>query len=77
MIEKMISQPSFDVVNPLLFAMGEDVMGFLNEVQLQYPDAISFASGRPDANYFKIDQFSECLDHFVKNNAGKKVFPKI
>ncbi|WP_291287533.1 PLP-dependent aminotransferase family protein [Flavobacterium sp.] len=72
MIEKMISQPSFDVVNPLLFAMGEDVMGFLNEVQLQYPDAISFASGRPDANYFKIDQFSECLDHFVKNNAREK-----
>lgn len=72
MIEKMISEPSFDVVNPLLFSMGEDVMGFLNEVQLQYPEAISFASGRPDAKYFKIEQFSECLDLFVKNNAQEK-----
>ena len=72
MIEKMIAQPSFDVVNPLLFSMGEDVMGFLNEVQLQYPEAISFASGRPDAQYFKIEQFSEYLDYFVKNNAKEK-----
>lgn len=72
MIEKIISQPSVDVVNPLLFSMGEDVMGFLNEVQLQYPNAISFASGRPDAKYFKIEQFSECLDYFVKNSAREK-----
>ena len=72
MIEKIISQPSIDVVNPLLFSMGEDVMGFLNEVQLQYPEAISFASGRPDAKYFNMGQFSECLDYFVQHNVREK-----
>jgi hypothetical protein len=30
-------------INPHLKEMGEDVMGFLNEIQLKYPDAITFA----------------------------------
>lgn len=52
-------------INPRLNSLGEDVMGFLNEIQLQYPDAISFASGRPDANYFDINNFSDYLNFYV------------
>ncbi|WP_294961867.1 PLP-dependent aminotransferase family protein [uncultured Flavobacterium sp.] len=72
MIEKTLSTHTYDVVNPLLTNLGEDVMGFLNEVQLQYPKAISFASGRPDANYFNIEKFSEYLNFFIKTAALEK-----
>jgi len=59
-------------INPRLNSMGEDVMGFLNEIQLQYPDAISFASGRPDANYFDISQFSDYFNTYVKAQAQQE-----
>lgn len=72
MIEKTLSTHIYDVVNPLLTNLGEDVMGFLNEVELQYPKAISFASGRPDANYFNIEKFSEYLNFFIKTVALDK-----
>ncbi|MCW3466340.1 aminotransferase-like domain-containing protein [Chitinophaga nivalis] len=52
-------------VNPLLKSTGEDVMGFLNEIQLKYPEAISFASGRPNEHYFDIQEFSAYFDHYV------------
>lgn len=55
----------YSMVNPLMDSMGEDVMGFLNEIQLQYPDAISFASGRPDADYFDLSNFSDYLNFYV------------
>lgn len=41
--------------------MKEDVMGFLNEIALQYPDAISLAPGRPDESYFHME---DCFDYF-------------
>lgn len=72
MIEKTLSTHTYDVINPLLTNLGEDVMGFLNEVQLQYPKAISFASGRPDANYFNIEKFSEYLNFYIKTAALEK-----
>lgn len=51
--------------NPFLKNLGEDVMGFLNEIQLNYPEAISLASGRPDASFFKINQFNTYFNIFV------------
>ncbi|MFB6453958.1 PLP-dependent aminotransferase family protein [Chitinophaga sp. Hz27] len=52
-------------INPFLDNIGDDVMGFLNEVQLQYTDAISFASGRPEERHFGIENFSEYIAAFV------------
>ncbi|WP_428741067.1 PLP-dependent aminotransferase family protein [Tenacibaculum sp.] len=72
MVKSTLSTHENDVVNPLLMNLGEDVMGFLNEVQSQYPKAISFASGRPDSKYFSIEKFSEYLDFFVKTEALEK-----
>lgn len=57
-------------INPLLNAMGEDVMGFLNEVQERYPNAISLASGRPDEQYFDFENFAEYFNAFVEHEAA-------
>jgi len=53
-------------VNPLLGNIQEDVMAFLNEIQLKYPDAISLASGRPDESYFEIKDFPENFNRYVE-----------
>jgi (S)-3,5-dihydroxyphenylglycine transaminase len=53
-------------VNPLLKNIGEDVMGFLNEIQLLYPNAISLASGRPDEKYFDLEDFKIYFDMYVE-----------
>jgi len=75
MLEKTRLALGHSAINPHLKSMGEDVMGFLNEIQLQYPNAISFASGRPDDNYFEISDFSEYFNIYVDIQAaleGKK-----
>lgn len=56
-------------INPLLKSLGEDVMGFLNEIQLQYPESISFASGRPDERYFEIENFASFVNVFIDSLA--------
>jgi (S)-3,5-dihydroxyphenylglycine transaminase len=53
------------LVNPLLKTIGEDVMGFLNEIQLQYPSAISLASGRPDDSYFHLQNFTDYFNIYI------------
>ncbi|MGO4295017.1 aminotransferase-like domain-containing protein [Chitinophaga sp. RAB17] len=53
------------MVNPLLKNIGEDVMGFLNEIQLKYPTAISLASGRPDEHYFGLQDFPVYFNTYV------------
>ncbi len=70
MLEKTSSALDHSAINPHLKNMGEDVMGFLNEIQLQYPNAISFASGRPDANYFDISDFSDYFNLYVETQAA-------
>ncbi|WP_340203708.1 PLP-dependent aminotransferase family protein [Ascidiimonas sp. W6] len=50
----------------------EDVMGFLNEVQLNYPDAISLASGRPDERFFDLHKIQEYIDAFVNHMSREK-----
>src|ERR1700680_513755 len=39
-------------------------MNFLNEIGLHYPDAISFASGRPFEEFFDVDLIHRYLDLF-------------
>lgn len=52
-------------MNPHLSGIGEDVMGFLNEVQMNYPDAISMASGRPDEAHFDLENFPEYMGLYL------------
>ncbi|HEX5085923.1 MAG TPA: PLP-dependent aminotransferase family protein [Blastocatellia bacterium] len=50
-----------------------DVMNFLNEVVLDYPDAISFAPGRPPADLFDVENSLRAIKSFVRfaaNNGG-------
>jgi len=41
-------------------------MTFLNEVAERYPDAISFAAGRPTEAFFDVEEVHRCLDRFTK-----------
>jgi len=56
---------TFSAINPLLNQVGEDVMGFLNEIQLIYPQAISLGSGRPDEQYFGVADLPDLFDRYV------------
>jgi (S)-3,5-dihydroxyphenylglycine transaminase len=58
-----------NTINPLLKSLGEDVMGFLNEIQSKYPKAISLASGRPDEDYFDLQDFPEYFNLYVETMA--------
>jgi (S)-3,5-dihydroxyphenylglycine transaminase len=48
-----------------------DVMNFLNEVVLEYPDAISFAPGRPHESQFRVAGVPAAIDRFVSHLAGR------
>ncbi|MEV6118373.1 aminotransferase class I/II-fold pyridoxal phosphate-dependent enzyme [Streptomyces sp. NPDC052109] len=51
-----------------------DTMNFLNEVTQRYPDAISFAPGRPYAGFFETEQIftylHRYLDHLAQGGAS-------
>jgi (S)-3,5-dihydroxyphenylglycine transaminase len=50
-----------------------DVMNFLNEIVFDYPEAISFAPGRPPADLFDVENSLEAIKRFVRfaaNNDG-------
>jgi (S)-3,5-dihydroxyphenylglycine transaminase len=61
-------RPCFD--SPLL-----DVMNFLNEVVLDYPEAISFAPGRPHESQFDVAGVPAAIDRFVRHVAGARGVP--
>lgn len=46
-----------------------DVMNFLNEVVMQYPNAISFAPGRPPENCFHVESGTQGISVFVAEMA--------
>ncbi|MFK8101573.1 MAG: PLP-dependent aminotransferase family protein [Saprospiraceae bacterium] len=54
------------ILNPNLLSMKSDVMGFLNEALLRFPEAISLASGRPSAKYFDLRESLDKFDAYVK-----------
>ena len=51
-----------------------NVIGFLNDIQYQFPDAISFAAGQPEETFFYVDEqikkFDLYVDH-ISANSGK------
>ncbi|MFF3731970.1 aminotransferase class I/II-fold pyridoxal phosphate-dependent enzyme [Streptomyces sp. NPDC002476] len=46
-------------------------MNFLNEVAIRFPDAISFAAGRPYEGHFDVSSLHEYLDAFCGYLSGK------
>ena len=64
-------------INPLVAALQNDVMGFLNEIQLEFPNALSLASGRPDERFFDVeesfDYFNIYTEHIARNKNKKNV----
>lgn len=61
-------------INRFFRGKEKDVMGFLNEIQLDHPDAISFASGRPNEQFFDCFDLCGYMDLFItyySQNQGK------
>jgi (S)-3,5-dihydroxyphenylglycine transaminase len=59
------------VSDPLL-----DTMTFLNEVTMRYPDAISFAPGRPYDGFFDNEQIFTHLRRYLDHLAAQGVSPQ-
>lgn len=53
-----------------------DTMNFLNEVTLRYPDAISFAPGRPYDGFFETEQVFTHMRGYLDHLAGQGSSPK-
>lgn len=49
-----------------------DVMNFLNEIVSRFPEAISFAPGRPHESLFDVKESLESLDLFVDHFASQE-----
>ncbi|KDN82337.1 aminotransferase class I/II-fold pyridoxal phosphate-dependent enzyme [Kitasatospora cheerisanensis] len=54
------------LADPLL-----DAMTFLNEVTERYPEALSFAPGRPHEGFFEPEDVHEHLDAFLAHLSGR------
>ena len=48
-----------------------DVVNFLNEVGLDFPEAIPFSSGRPCEDFFRVSDWLAGVDHFCESQIGK------
>ena len=49
----------------------KDVIGFLNDIQFKFPEAISFVAGQPDENYFEVESHLSKFDLFVDHLVSK------
>ena len=49
-----------------------DVMNFLNEIASHYPAAVSFASGRPAEQFFRLDDWLHCVPAYVRHEAQQR-----
>jgi (S)-3,5-dihydroxyphenylglycine transaminase len=49
-----------------------DVMNFLNEVVMRFPEAISFAPGRPLESMFKVQQHLSAIETYVQACSARK-----
>lgn len=52
-------------LHPSLSDPGLSVMSFLNEATARYPDAVSFASGRPHEQFFELGSLEVFLARFL------------
>jgi (S)-3,5-dihydroxyphenylglycine transaminase len=58
-----------------LYDSSLDVMNFLNEVVLSYPDAVSFAPGRPSEAFFDVEQGLGQIQRYVEYRADMEGLP--
>jgi (S)-3,5-dihydroxyphenylglycine transaminase len=58
------------MLNPALSEPILSVMNFLNEVKINYPDAISFSAGRPAEEFFFVRERIAGLDRFLDGRQG-------
>jgi len=57
--------------------MGQlQVINFLNEISQQFPNAISFAAGRPNPSFFNHDRYFSYYERFVCHYSEKRGFTK-
>lgn len=56
-----------DALHPSLTDPTLDVMNFLNEVALRFPEAISFAPGRPHEKFYDPQQLTAYLDAYIRH----------
>lgn len=57
-------------LNLALGATKMGVMNFLNEIANRYPDAISFAPGRPREDHFEVAQSISCIEAYIQHEEG-------
>lgn len=53
-----------------------DVMNFLNEIVMKFPEAVSFAPGRPLESHFHVEAFLENVREFVSTTAAATQIPE-
>lgn len=63
---------SGDDLNPGLESEGASVMNFLNQIAGEYPDAISFAPGRPPEELFDVSETVALIGDFVGRDTSAK-----
>ncbi len=48
-----------------------NIIGFLNDIQYKFPEAVSFVAGQPDETFFEIENQLTKFDLFVEHTARK------
>lgn len=61
-----MSSASNDLFNPAISDPQLDVMNFLNEIALQYPYAVSLASGSPYSDFFDLELWHDYFNHYIE-----------
>ena len=64
------------MTNKSLQKLEEDVMGFLNEIQLNFPKATSMASGRPEESFFDLQHVQSYIDTFISYRSNEQAVTK-
>ncbi|MCU0289137.1 MAG: PLP-dependent aminotransferase family protein [Acidobacteria bacterium] len=60
-------------INNRLFDSYLERMNFLNEISIDYPQAISFGSGRPDEAYFNVRDVISCFQTYAGQSGGAEL----
>ncbi len=48
-----------------------NVIGFLNDIQFKFPNAISFAAGQPDEHFFNVTHHMSKFDEYIRHMSAK------
>lgn len=62
-------------INPRLIEGFDNMIGFFNDIQAAYPEAISFVAGMPDESLFDLDQHLAAFNVYADHVAARKGLP--